>query len=338
VVVVRTITGIVPNFDPLSPFFWESPNHEERRWKGPPGTASRVRPDRCAATRPHEPGCGRGTVAARRRRLGRTNRRALAARSPGQHPCPYERDYARFRAFIGSRSLRTVGLGDSSDFASTLTGSAATRRRTLSAIKALLTTGFKMGALRFNVGCRVALAEGRLTPRRAAPGRDRALPPAHRRGEKAAHRAIIEALCGTGARVDVQLKRRQLVADIDGTGGYVTLYGKHGGRTIRVGRRTCYALQFLAEGKGPDERIIAITDERIRQILTAAAEAAGLKKKLSLHWLRHARGSHAHQRGASAATIWDTLRSCLAEHDGPVPQFVADGPIELVLEILTVRE
>jgi hypothetical protein len=43
------------------------------------------------------------------------------------------------------------------------------------------------------------------------------------------------------------------------------------GRTIRVGRRTWDALQFLADGKEPDERIIAITDERIRQILTAAA-------------------------------------------------------------------
>jgi integrase/recombinase XerD len=66
-------------------------------------------------------------------------------------------------------------------------------------------------------------------------------------------------------------------------------------------------LQFLAEGKGPDERIIAISDERIRQILTAAAATAGLQKNISPHWLRHAHGSHAHQRGALAATIRDTL-------------------------------
>jgi hypothetical protein len=76
---------------------------------------------------------------------------------PANTRVAYERDYARFRAFIGSRSLRTVGLGDLSDFASTLTGSAATRRRTLSAIKALLTAGFKMGALRFNVGAALRL-------------------------------------------------------------------------------------------------------------------------------------------------------------------------------------
>ncbi len=55
-------------------------------------------------------------------------------------------------------------------------------------------------------------------------------------------------------------------------------------------------LASLAAGKDPDERIIAITDERIRQILTAAAAAAGLQKKISPYWLRHAHGSHALQR------------------------------------------
>jgi hypothetical protein len=60
---------------------------------------------------------------------------------PANTRVAYERDYARFRTFIGSRSLRTVGLGDLSDFAATLTGSAATRRRTLSAIKAIFTAG-----------------------------------------------------------------------------------------------------------------------------------------------------------------------------------------------------
>jgi hypothetical protein len=42
-----------------------------------------------------------------------------------------------------------VGWRDLYDLAASLTGSPATRRRTLSAMKALLTTGFKMGALRF---------------------------------------------------------------------------------------------------------------------------------------------------------------------------------------------
>jgi hypothetical protein len=68
-----------------------------------------------------------------RRRLVRTTLSAGPAR-PGPTPMPptsgsswlrdrpantrvaYERDYGRFRAFAGARSLRTIGLGDLSDF------------------------------------------------------------------------------------------------------------------------------------------------------------------------------------------------------------------------------
>ncbi len=41
--------------------------------------------------------------------------------------------------------------------------------------------------------------------------------------------------------------------------------------------------------------------------LAASPRFVPLSKKLSPHWLRHAHGSHAHQRGAPAATIRDTL-------------------------------
>jgi site-specific recombinase XerC len=42
-------------------------------------------------------------------------------------------------------------------------------------------------------------------------------------------------------------------------------------------------------------------------VLKISVSCLLLKKKLSPHWLRHANGSHAHQRGAPAATIRDTL-------------------------------
>jgi hypothetical protein len=82
----------------------------------------------------------------------------------------------------------------------------------------------------------------------------------------------------------------------------VTLYGKHP-RTIPVGRRTWEALQRLAEGKAPDDRIVAIPGERIRQILTAAVKVAGLKKKLSPIGCAMPTGRTRNQRGAPAATI-----------------------------------
>jgi len=103
-----------------------------------------------------------------------------------------------------------------------------------------------------------AVAQGRIAPGRAVPGRDRALRLLTAVENKPRDRAIIEALYGTGARVDelLQVRRRQLASDIHGRGGYVTHHGKHGGRTIRVGRRTWDALQLFAEGKEPDERWI----------------------------------------------------------------------------------
>ena len=115
-----------------------------------------------------------------------------------------------------------------------MTGSAGRRRRGLSAIKALLTTGFKTGALRFNVGTVLRLPK--VVSRRAERRLEeielfRLLTAIEKQPRD---RAIIDTLYGTGARVDelVQLRRRQLLADIDGPGGYVTLYGKRGGRTI----------------------------------------------------------------------------------------------------------
>jgi hypothetical protein len=122
--------------------------------------------------------------------------------------------------------------------------------------------------------------------------------------------------------------------------GYATLYGKHGVRTIRVGRRTWEVLQQLAAGKELDDRIVAIddivtiTDERI-QILTAAA--AGLKevalapRASSRAWLACASARRPGGHDSRHA------RPCFTEHDRPLPQFVADRRVESVLEITTVR-
>jgi site-specific recombinase XerD len=81
-----------------------------------------------------------------------------------------------------------------------------------------------MGALRFNVGA--ALRLPKVVSRRAERRLEeielfRLLTAVEK---KPRDRAIIEALYGTGARVDdlVQLRRRQLVPDLEGTGGYAT--------------------------------------------------------------------------------------------------------------------
>jgi hypothetical protein len=78
---------------------------------------------------------------------------------------------------------------------------------------------------------------------------------------------------------------------------------KHGGRTIRVGPADVGRCSFLADGKEPDERIIAITDERIAQILTAAT-AGSRSKEEALAALAVPRARVARrQSGAPTATF-----------------------------------
>lgn len=76
---------------------------------------------------------------------------------------------------------------------------------------------------------------------------------------------------------------------------------------MRLGPRAWAALQSLIGDKGPEEAVLGIGVERVRQILKAAAKRAELKKTPSPHWLRHSHGTHAHRAGAPAALIRDTL-------------------------------
>jgi hypothetical protein len=75
----------------------------------------------------------------------------------------YAREYVRFRAFLGPRSLRTVGLGDLSNFAATLNGSPAPRRRTLmraarcAAVPMAVRLGASLGAFAIHTRLRLTL-------------------------------------------------------------------------------------------------------------------------------------------------------------------------------------
>jgi len=82
--------------------------------------------------------------------------------------------------------------------------------------------------------------------------------------------------------------------------------GSAAGRTIRVSRQTCDAPQLLADGKEPDDRIIAITDER-RQILTATAEAAGAEEEALAALATPCARVACTSARRPAATIRDTL-------------------------------
>uniref|UniRef100_E6PJC6 Putative Tyrosine recombinase xerD n=1 Tax=mine drainage metagenome TaxID=410659 RepID=E6PJC6_9ZZZZ len=213
---------------------------------------------------------------------------------------------ARLRAFLAPLPLAAATLGTLQAFSETLVGSPAYRRRQLAAVKSLLHFAQRVGALRFDVGAALQLPR---PPDRAA---ERVLTEAEVAQILAAvdgrDRAILFLLYASGARVAelVGLTAGACVPDPRG-GGAITLHGKRGSRTVRLGPKAWAALDRLRAQKLPQAPVLGVGIERVRQILARAATRAGLQKKPSPHWLRHSHGTHAHRAGASAALIRDTL-------------------------------
>lgn len=218
----------------------------------------------------------------------------------------YAASAAALRAFLAPLALAAITLATLQAFSDTLTGSPAYRRRQLAAIKSLLHFGQRVGALRIDVGAALQL------PRVPARAAERVLTEAEVEKLLAAvdgrDRALLRLLYASGARVAelVGLTAGACVPDPRG-GGAITLHGKRGSRTVRLGPKAWSALQELRQEKPPEAPVLGIGIERVRQILARAATHAGLQKKPSPHWLRHSHGTHAHRAGASAALIRDTL-------------------------------
>ena len=229
----------------------------------------------------------------------------LHGRPPGTIRA-YAGSAAALRAFLAPLPLAATTLPTLQAFSDTLAGSPAYRRRHLAAIKSLLHFGQRVGALRYDVGAALQLPR---VPDRAA---ERVLTEAEVEKLLAAvdgrDRALLHLLYASGARVAelVGLTAGACVPDPRG-GGALTLHGKRGSRTVRLGRRAWAALEQLRAQKPPQAPVLGIGVERVRQILARAAKTAGLQKKPSPHWLRHSHGTHAHRAGASAALIRDTL-------------------------------
>jgi integrase/recombinase XerD len=51
-----------------------------------------------------------------------------------------------------------------------------------------------------------------------------------------------------------------------------------------------------------------LTERAVNKMVKRAAKAAGINEAVSPHWLRHAHGSHAIDRGASLPEVQATLR------------------------------
>jgi integrase/recombinase XerD len=214
--------------------------------------------------------------------------------------------------FVG-KPLDQVTLDDVQAFADSLTGLDSSRARVLAVVKSLLSFAAKTGLTQFNVGAalrkpkfRETLAERILDEAAVirmvalAQGRDHAL---------------VRLMYASGFRVSevVSLRWVDVAAANDGS-AFLTVFGKGGKtRTVRVSAATAGILREL-RGDARDDSFVfpgrkghALNTSQAWRIVRKAAQAAGIDRPVSPHFLRHAHASHALDKGARLTTVRDTL-------------------------------
>lgn len=229
----------------------------------------------------------------------------------------YASEVRRFQNFVQAKPLRQVTLAELHAFRDELDRLAyqpTTQNRALTAIKSLLSFGHQTGYLPFNVGAALKLqpGRGRLAQRileesevarlieRTPEGRDQ---------------VIVKLIYVSGIRVSELCDLTWGDAIRRGDGGQITVFGKGGKtRAVLLKPRTWQMLEALRGTAGLLDPIFRsrkgggkLDPSQVRRILYAAAERAGLGKKVSPHWLRHAHASHALDRSAPIHLVQATL-------------------------------
>lgn len=227
----------------------------------------------------------------------------------------YAADIARLLAFTGGKSLAATTLADLQAFAESLAAlSTGSRKRTINAVKSLLSFGQKVGYLRFNVGAALKapkpkntlaqriLTEAEVHAMIALTGKQR-------------DQVLLRVLYASAGRVSEVCALTWQDAQPNGDSGQVTLFGKgEKTRAVVLSRQTWQALQALRPAAAkPHDPIFTsqkgghLDASQVHRIVRAAARRAGIAGNVSPHWLRHSHATHALDRGASVALVRDTL-------------------------------
>lgn len=129
------------------------------------------------------------------------------------------------------------------------------------------------------------------------------------------YRVLFEFLYESGARLAEALSLRWEAVHESHGFGVVSFVGK-GKKRRDVTLRKEYSKRFLAgRGDAKDGDLVfpgdicgkSLSDTAVRQALLRSAANAGIGKAISPHWLRHAHGSHALDKGAPIQEVRDTL-------------------------------
>jgi integrase/recombinase XerD len=236
----------------------------------------------------------------------------------------YAIDLSQFLEFIGHAPLGAVTLDDLQDYADHLRAAyphpqgadlSRSARRKLAAVKSLLGFAQQCGAIRFNVGAALKLRRGKqtITARLLSEEQVFALFAA---ADNARDEALLRLLYATGARVGEvsRLTWGDVVPLADGR-AVVNVYSPKTdtSHAVTISADLLQRLQVLAPDDRRDVPLLtsrrgnALSPRRIREIVSAIADRAGVDLPVSPHWFRHTHATHARSRGADIATISKTL-------------------------------
>jgi integrase/recombinase XerD len=213
--------------------------------------------------------------------------------------------------------LRAATVEDVRDALATITDGAgdATAQQYVLRIKSLLSYAQKLGYSQFNAGVTIKVKPDRsraqlakriisevevgLLIRAAASKRDRVL----LQTGYAAGLRVSELVSLSWSDVIERDKGVQL--SINGKGSRV--------RQILLPKTVSTALLEMRGDAGANDSVFAsrkgsrLTERAVNYLLKRIAECAGVTGAVSPHWLRHAHGSHALDRGATLAEVQETL-------------------------------
>jgi site-specific recombinase XerD len=226
------------------------------------------------------------------------------------------------RSFLAKlpMGLRAAAVEDVRDALATITDgmTGATASQYVLRVKSLLTYGHKLGYLPFNAGITIKVrsasaSRGASLAKRIISEVDVSLLIRSARSKR--DRVLLEVAYAGGLRVseivaltwaDVLPRDYRVQLSIAGKGGKM--------RQVLLPEIVSRSVLSLRGDAGANDAVFAsrkggrrLTERTVHAMVKRAAAKAGLPSGVSPHWLRHAHGSHAIDRGASLPEVQATL-------------------------------
>lgn len=225
----------------------------------------------------------------------------------------YGLDIARLCSFV-QKPIPVITLQDLQQFADSLTVAPASKKRTLAAVKSLLTFCFKIGYCQFNVGAALAIRKPKNTlAERILPHED--VTRIIEREDDPRNHAMLRFLYETGCRVAELCGVKWLdIQPRDNGLAQVTIYGK-GDKTrhVLISKRLFKVLTKLRGESAIDTPVFPsrsgkpLDQPAVFRVMRAAAKRAGIEQAVSPHWFRHAAASHALDNGCPISLVKEQL-------------------------------